>query len=316
MKTQNPKKIGASMLFLFGMLLLVAFTENVFADTVNANDTISIYVTVSEVTAVSITPDLLNWTAIIPGSPGGGKAIMIENLGSTNISKVWFNASFPASLPFGSSDFTLHDAGNYVVIRKNQSGAQWFHPNRVEYNESELIYLTLPTDAVSHGRFRNGQDEYFWALKNETPGTGNCTNGTFYIGVDPHNSTQQGTIDLSGCALTLTEVATSGCRTGSLTRHNSTWGYADIMIGKDDGSSLMGLNYSIMVRDDCSQVFFYRWNQDIATAASTINDEDFDNTTIYPGGTLIANVNVHVPYGVPAGQKTGALTVFVQAVTA
>jgi len=35
-------------------------------------------------------------------------------------------------------------------------------------------------------------------------------------------------------------------------------------------------------------------------------------TELWPGGRAIANVNVHIPYGVPHGQKTGTLTVLVQ----
>ena len=312
MKTYEMKSRKTLQVFFIG-LFLIALVGEVSAGTSTGNRTISIYVTVSEVTIVSITPDSLNWTGVSPGSSGSPKAIMIENLGSTNVSRVWFNASFPASLPYGSSNFALHDAGNFLVIRKNETGALWYHPNLVEYNESELIYLTLPSGVRTHGRFRDGQSEYFWALANDT--NGNCTNGTLYMGVDSHNSTQQGTIDFSSCALSLTQSATSGCRTGTITQYNATWGYADIMIGKDDGSSLIGLNYSAMIRENCAQVFFYRWNQDLATASSTSYDEDFYNTTIYPGGNVIANVNVNVPYGVPAGQKTGALTVYVQAIT-
>jgi hypothetical protein len=251
---------------------------------------------------------------VAPGTRGTPTAIQIENLGSTNISRVWFNASYPGSLPYGTSDFSLHDAGNYVVVRRNQSGAEWFHPNLVEYNESTLIYLTLPAGATTHGRFRSAESEYFWVLKNDSSG-GNCTNATFYMGVEPHNSTQSGTIDLSSCALTLTQTGTSGCRTGELTKYNSSWGYTDIMVGRDGGANV-GLNYSMMVRNDCQQVYFYKWNEDLATSGSTNNDLDFDNSTIYPGGNLIANVNVHVPYGIPSGTKTGALTVFVQALTA
>ena len=311
MKTYEMKYRKTLQVFFIG-LFLIALVGEASAGTSNGNRTISIYVTVSEVTIVSRTPDSLNWTNVAPGSSGSPKAILIENLGSTNVSRVWFNASFPASLPYGSSNFALHDAGNFLVIKKNQTGALWYHPNLVEYNESELIYLTLPSGVRTHGRFRDGQSEYFWALLNDT--NGNCTNGTFYVGVDPHNSTQQGTIDLSSCALSLTQSATSGCRTGTITQYNATWGYADIMVGRD-GGSYTGLNYSAMFRENCQQVFFYRWNQDLATASSTSNDEDFYNTTIYPGGTVIANVNVNVPYGVPAGQKSGALTVFVQAIT-
>ncbi len=301
------------LLVVVGIFLMVLM-EGASAGTPKANKTISIYVTVSEVTMVSISPDTLTWSGVSPGGRGTATAIQIENIGSTNITKVWFNASYPDSLPFGSSDFTMHNAGNYVVIKKNLSGSQyqWFYPNRVEYNESELIYLTLPAGYETHGRFRDAEHEYFWALKKQDL-AGNCTNATFFIGVEPHNSTQDGTTDLSSCSLSLQQTGTTGCRSGALTRYDANWGYADVMIGQDGGGEI-GLNYSIQVSEDCSHIFFYHWNQDMATAPYTSNDEDFYNSTIYPGGNVIANVNVHVPYGVPFGQKTGGLTVFIQAI--
>lgn len=307
-------KINIIRLFVMG-LFLTALTETCSAQTlVNSSATISITVTVSEVTAVAITPDSLTWTNVPPGSSGIPTAILIENIGSVNISKVWFNASYPQSQPYGSADFKLHDAGNFVVIKRNQSGELWYHPNLVEYNESELIYLTLPaggSNLVTHGRFRDGQSEYFWAMKNDS--AGGCTNGTFYIGVVPHNATQQGTIDLSSCTLSLTQTGTTGCRSGQITRYNGTWGYADVMIGRDGGGNI-GLNYSIMTRADCRMVYFYKWAIDLPTAGGSTYDEPFATSTIYPGGNIIANVNVNVPYGVPVGSKMGALTVFVQAI--
>jgi hypothetical protein len=310
-KERNSTIIRLLVLGLFFTALSeIASAQNL----VNSSATISITVTISEVTAVTITPDALVWSNVAPGSSGIPTAILIENIGSTNISKVWFNASYPQNLPYGSSDFTLHDAGNFVVIKRNQTGELWYHPNLVEYNESELIYLTLPaagTNLLTHGRFRDGQSEYFWAIKNDS--AGGCTNGTLYMGVVPHNSTQQGTIDLSSCALTLMQTGVAGCRNGVLTRFNGTWGYGDVMVGRDGGANT-GMNYSIMVRDNCRQVFFYKWAIDLPTATGSSNDVAFANSTIYPGGNMIANVNVNVPYGVPTGSKTGALTVFVQAV--
>ena len=88
------------------------------------------------------------------------------------------------------------------------------------------------------------------------------------------------------------------------------------MVGRDDGGATQaGLNYSMMVSQDCTQVNFYHWDQDMPPASSTVNDEYFANSTIYPGGNIIANINVRVPYGVPSGTKTGSLTVLVQAIT-
>ena len=294
---------------------MVALMESASAGgTQNSSTNISVYVTVSEITMVSITPTILNWTGVSPGSEGVATAVEVEDIGSTNITKVWFSNSYPASLPYGSQNVYLHDAGNFLVIKKNQSGQLWYHPELVEYNESQLIYLVLPAAVKSHGRFRDAQSEYFWALANDS--AGNCTNGTFYIGVVPHNSTQTGSVDLTACALSLTQTGLTGCRSGQLTKYNTSYGYADVMVGRDDGGATQaGLNYSMMVSQDCTQVNFYHWDQDMPPASSTVNDEYFANSTIYPGGNIIANINVRVPYGVPSGTKTGSLTVLVQAIT-
>ena len=294
-------------LFLFTLILFLFISQVSAGLTENATATISISVTVAAVTMVDISPDSLTWSNVRPGSSGTGQAIQIENIGSTNITTIWFNNSYPQQLPFGSSDFSLHDAGNYVVLRRNQTNEKWYHPNRVEYNESEVIYLTLPSGYQTHGRFRDGQREYFWALKYGDGG--NCTNGTFYIGKQPHNQTQDGTTDLTNCDPSLTDVnGANDCRQGDLTEYNGMWGYADVLVG----NNTQYWNYSIAVKDDCTQVIFYHWNLDAPTADYTNFDEALSTSELYPGGKTIVNVNVHIPYGVPLGQRTGTLTVLVQ----
>ena len=300
MKVKNQWKIIS-----LGIFFLLLGTS-VSALTENATKTISISVNVSVVTMVDISPDTLTWSGIPPGSVSSGLAIQIENIGSTNITNIWFNNTYPSSLPFGSADFSLHDAGNYVTIRRNQTGQKFYHPNRVEYNESEVIYLTLPANTKTHGRFRGGNVEYFWALVDDP--VGNCTNGTFYIGKQPHNKTQDGTTDLTNCDPSLTDVSgAQDCRSGALTA-SGQWGYADVIVGENNHH----WNYSIAVFTNCEKVIFYHWNLDIPTAPSTSFDESFYQGTLYPGGKVIGNVKVKVPYGVPYGQKTGTLTVLVQ----
>lgn len=306
------KKFNHLLKFPVLFLLFFLATGFVSADQVNATQTISIVVTVSETTIVTVTPLTLNWTSVDPGTEGTEKAIQIENIGSTNITKIWFNNTAPSSLPFGSSNPSLHNAGNFIAIRKNQTGALHYFSNLIEYNESELIYLTLPTNYNTHGRFRSASSEYFWALQNGT--SGNCSNGTFYIGVVPHNSTQDGTLTLTSCALSLTGTGTSGCRSGSLTEISSQYGSADVMVGMD-GGAYTGQNYTVLVKNTCDQVTFYHWNIDAPGASSFSNNEAFSNSTIYPGGNILANVVARVPYGTPVGTKTGTLTITAQATT-
>ena len=311
MKIKQLPRVFAGFLILLLTVLLLFPAVEVTGVNVTSNYTISISVGIAELTQIKITPNSLNWSNLNPGEKGVGQAILLENVGSTNISKIWINNSYPSEIPFGKQDFSKHDAGNYIVIKRNSSGEKWYFSNLVEYNESELIYLTLPSGTDTHGRFRDANHEYFWALVNDT--TGGCTNGTFYIGVEPHNSTNDGTIDLSNCQANSLLVAnpTGGCRSGDLTS-GGNYGYADVTIGNYTAGEWW--NYSIQVNMACTQVTFYKWNQDQAAAANTVNDAAFSESTIYPGGNLIFNVRADVPYGTPVGTKTGALTIHAQAI--
>ena len=292
------------ILFFF-LVAFWFFTFPLVASSTQKSDTISIQVNVSELTLVDINPTSLGWSAVEPGTAGEMKAIQIENIGSTNITQIWFNNTYPSSYPFGVGNVSKYDAGNFVVIKRNTTNQDYFFPNRVEYNMSKVeIYLSLPSGWSSHGRFRNSSYEYFWAV---VPST-NCSDGTFYIGKDPHTQTSTGSTNLAGTCDSLVGTGSNDCRSGSLTS-TGDWGWADLYVGPDSGYQ----NYTVAVSADCTKVMFYHWNMDAPGAGSSTHAKYFSTSTLYPGDWIVANVRVYVPYGVAAGSvQTGTLTVIAQ----
>jgi hypothetical protein len=325
MKMEHKKVI----ITVFSSLFLLAGLAS--AANVTANDTIQLWVTVAEKTMVDIQPDILAWQNVPPGSETLAsqaygfprEAIQIENIGSTNISYIWFNNSYPNSLPFGSGDPSAYDAGNFVIVRRNQSGADWFFPNRVEYNESQVIYLQLPAPESdwAHGRFRSANKEWFWAVNYTTVGSSRiCNESNFRIGKVVHNQSQLGSVDLRTCDAGLTATGGNPCREGGLSATvaapyaNGEWGWADLYIGDDSNYQ----NYTVAVYYNCTEkvtAMFYHWNKDAPGAQEgAVHPEYFHATKLNPGEHIIANVKLRIPYGTAAGNITGALTVTVQAI--
>jgi len=292
---------------------------------VNQTDTITVNVEVAQRTLVNVNPTSLSWSSggsdsVYPGSDSSVKAIQIENIGSTNITQIWFNTTYPDSNPFASGTASTHNAGNFIALRENSSSAKWFFANRVDWKEQQaLIYVTIPSGWTSgqYGRFKISDHEYFWAANESTLGKGcNETGAYFRIGKDPHNESNQGTVDLTTCDATLTDAAGGNdCRAGTLTNDasNSGWGYADVFVGPNSDY----YNYTVAVNHGCNTTMWVHWNMDAPGASGGTHAQYFRNSTLVPGNLTIANVMARVPYGVHYGTTTpGTLTILVQAIGA
>jgi len=333
MKTAHQQRSGSYILgtlLIYLYLLFFGNTASAQLMNITANDTIQLWVTVANKTMVDIQPDTLAWQNVDPGSETLAsqavgfpvEAVQIENIGSTNISRIWFNNSYPAANPFGSGDPSDYDAGNFAIVRRNTSGSTFFFPNLVEYNESELIYLQLPTPStqIAHGRFRSANKEWFWAINSSD---GNCTNNQFRVGKTAHNQTQMGSADLRTCDPALSGAGALGvnpCRVGTLTPTTlspytgiNQWGWADVYVGENAAYE----NYTVAVYGNCTdtvKVMLTHWNKDAPGAQEgAVHPEYFYNAPLAPGEHIIANVKLRIPYGTAAGNITGALTVTVQA---
>ena len=296
-----------NLIYIIILITIMGFlfsVNQVGADT--SEDTINVNVTVSEKTIIDITPTYFSWTNLDPGSEGGPAnetngwgAIQIENLGSSNISYIWFNATHPSSRPFGTGANGSYDAGNFVVVKRNASNQDFYFPNRVEFNASDsIIYLNVP-GGWYYGRFRNADREYFWTV-NATNLECNKTTIEFRIGKDAHNQSSQGSIDLTNAANYYTATLTN----------DGDWGYAELNITEDASEA-----YCVAVKQSCDQVMFYKYNKDApgGGVGECSNAYYFSSSTLTPGSWIIANIRVRIPYGVAYGSiNQGSLTIFAQ----
>ncbi len=296
---------------IVGLLLLVGLISVGFALDVNDTDTVNITVTVSTKTMIDVNPAALTYSNVDPGSTKnvsdeGYYAIQIENIGSHNITHIWFNNTMPSERPFATANASKYNAGNFVALRKEGATGQYWFPNRLEFNETRsLVYLkdpsgNMPPSGYSYGRFRNNSFEYFWMLDSLT--NCNATGTQFYIGDKPHTENATGTTDFTQSdhqTISLTNVATAT---------NWSWGYIS-------SGPLTG--YGVAVYYTCDRVMFVHWNKDAPGADTDSNipyfwDASGSDPNLTPGNSTVAEIAVYVPYGVMEGTvEQGKLTVIV-----
>ena len=307
----KDKKILASVggALLIALALALFTTVKVKAQlAVNDTDIVNISVQIATKTMVDVNPAALTWIGVDPGSVGGPSqeiegpnyfAIQIENIGSHNITHIWFNATYPASRPFASGTNSTYDAGNFVALRREGATTDFYFPNRLEFNESRsIVYLRdpsgnlPPSSAYSYGRFRNTSYEYFWMVSRGA----NCDGQTFYIGEDPHTESATGTTNFQGAT-----TADDGVCVVSLQASTARpgWCYSDLPDSSNDPDCAK-FNYAVYVKNETyDQVFFVHWNKDFSDTSNKI--EYFYEGNLVPGDSSIAYIRVYVPYGVYEG---------------
>jgi hypothetical protein len=281
--------------------------------TVSDTESATVTVNVSSKIMVDVSPDTFVWSAVNPGSvanytkeASGYSAIQIENIGSANITHVWFNATYPTSRPFGTGSPSIQNAGNYVVLSRRSTNTTYWAINLLEYNETETLYYIKdpagnmpPSAAYTYGRYHNASKEYFWVISKVSA----CGDGTaiIRIGKVAHTQTQTGSTDFSVPAnydgFTLQDIG------------DASYGYADI-----DAGPLAGL--CVAVTADCDRVFFSKWNADSPFHRCDNVNYAWDSTTdgnLVPGDSFAMGIKVSIPYGVAAGASTGRITAIVNA---
>ncbi len=302
--------LAASLAFLGGERTAQAYN-------VNTTSTASVTVTIGQKTIVDVTPQTLNYGTNDPGTvvynyTENGlnlSQIQVENLGSTNLTYIWLNVTQPTSNPFGSGLIGNYDSANWLLV-KNTTQTNYAFVDRLEFNAStDIIYLNLDTGVRgngSFGRFRDANREYFWMINGTLSGTCNGSAGstnTLVVGTVTHNETQTGTIDLVNGAVNVGAV--------SDVVGDDAWGLVD-------GINVGGVTYCAAVAQDCTSVRLYRWNADApgASACTAVTQAEMtinNGQTVYPGGSVIADIQLHIPYGVPQGSPTGTLSVIAEA---
>ncbi len=307
------------LIFISIILASAALLVVQAAPTVNSNFSIPIYVNITEVTVIDTFPANFSWYNMQPGQNGTEQSLTIENIGSTNITYIWFNVTQPTSNPFGSGLPGAYDPANWIVLRNTSMSSTVSVPYFVDMlsyaNDSQVgdkpAYLTVDSDYW--GRWRIANHEFFWELVDGGNDLCNDTGDILRISKVVHNETSTDTVDVSSsCGSNCVEVTVAGVQ--------NNWGYGNLT-GFNSLDSIFGsgLDYCIAISGDCTKVRFVKWNAEAPgvtqTGAGTIICPHFEyfvspTNKLTPGQVKNAVVNIMVPYGVAHGQmKTGVLQV-------
>lgn len=315
-----------------------------FAAAQDATDDSEVEVTVAQETAVDLDPRYLNYSSggLTPGSTqtrddAGVSALQVENVGSENITDVWMSASEPTTDPFGTGIASNYDAANFVQIYLNDTkitnefsnldGSLSSYRdtpvfiNRRDYAANrDLSYIFVPDEAAwEYGRFRAGEQEYFWAV--ETSTDVGADSPTLRVGQTAHTQEQTGTTDFTGGGDTVDYTLQS---TTSLP---SNFGKANIQVPRQNGPAR---DVTVIVQtDDTTSEGVYtvrsRFNtqytnggntEDLSTDSNTellFNSSRSGGIDLAPGDSFQVGTRVTVPRGVPSDTVgLGTLTINVR----
>jgi len=297
-------------------IILIALMEGVSAQTgVNDTESSNVTVTVSAVTMIDVAPASFSYTAD-PGEAcgvylSGGLcnetvenyyALQVENIGSWNITRVWFNVSQPTQSPFAVGNNSFVDPGNFVQLTWNDTSNDWFYVDRKEFPEAKtIVYLRDPDGSMpanltkyNYGRFRNASREYFYMLKDTTGDA--CVVGEMTwirVGTRPRTQDEIGSTDFSAPK---EAVDWHQINLTALT----TYAVGNISVGPLTG-------YVVAVQDATCNVRFSKWNKDFPFDGANNANYSF-NGVLTPGDSLAKRIGVLIDYGIYTGTKTGYLT--------
>jgi len=348
-KTQNFQN---SCLKISQILFFLTLTA-LFLTSVSAQDTqndLEVNVTIATETIIDIQPKEFQWGAsgvgINPGTQAGPSdeqnneygRLQLENLGSVNITQVWFNTTTPSERPFGTGSSSNYNSGNFITLDRNSTSTDKnSFVSRAEYGldqptDQDIIYLNTPS-GWDNGRFRNTSNEYFWTV--DDTGT-DLAGAVFRIGIEHHNETQTGSTNLD-------TTCSGGDKAGSNTDCNgydlkqvtdgngNNWGVTDVEVGVEDTNVLSndgGTEYCVAMREsdvigstNTPKVEFIKWDKGHPAVQAAGGGSGCAYATNYtiggsspvqnlvPGDWINMNIRANIPYGVvsgniPAGQLT------------
>lgn len=305
------KKHTKLSMALVASFVLLAMSSSATAITSDSTTNSTVTVDVTSKVAIDITPQDLSYTGMEPGTTvtstdSGYSAIELENIGSVNISQVWMNASVPSSNPFGSGLASNYDAGNFIQISPTgeigtASSNNFTFVNRKEFNESnDLSYVFTPSaDRWDYGRFRAGDQEFFWAV-NATSNACTGANGEkLRVGNKAHNKTATGSADFTSSEYTsypLTETGNShGIATGvNITLPSGNTRYYDVLT-KCSGDE----TYTVRTRYNPKATGATDLTFDGTQIEHLLNSTVGSQGAMQPGEHFQVNTSVEVPQGVP-----------------
>lgn len=330
---------------------LIALIAIVFISTASAQDSqnnLDVNVSISDETIIDIQPSSFSWgygaNTVFPGTeagPGveanGYGRIQIENLGSVNITQVWFNNTQPTQKPFGTGNSNIYDSANFLALDRNSVGTD--NNAFIERKEfgldqpggDDIIYLTTST-GWDYGRLRNSSSEYFWTVND----TGSTLQGkAFRIGIDHHNETQTGSTSFNAQCAGGDETGSLNCNGYNLNvvtdAGGTDWAVTEIEVGVEDtnlASNDGGTEYCVAMQEtqilgsNDPETNFIKWNKGHPAVQAAGGGSDCGYATNYtiggsspsgqlvPGEWITMNLRAKVPYGVVSGNlPTGNLYV-------
>lgn len=339
MKTQ--KKATASILAFTVVMAAMLFSIGSATAQVTSDDTenSTINITIASQVAVDISPATLNYDGVLPGtqrfvtdaagSDEAYGAIEVENIGSENITHVWLNASVPTSNPFGTGAASNYDAGNFIQIKPNgdiggvASDSNFTFVNRKEFNESNsLSYIFTPTDEDwRYGRFRMGDQEFFWAVN--TTSSGECDTADtddLRVGNKAHNESATGSNDFrdSSSEYTVYDLS-AGTNVDAYTTNvwlnsstQQTDRLYDVVVNCDatvgnGGTGTWAMRSKFNVNPAGEDL-----TDDAGSAAYVLDGTSQPSDELQPGEHFQMNTSIQVPLGVAVGNvNAGFLRVLV-----
>jgi hypothetical protein len=233
-------------------------------------------------------------------------AVQVENIGSWNVTRIWFNVSQPVQTPFAVGSNAFVDPGNFVALTTNETMNDFFFVDKKEYPAvRSIVYLRDPDGVMpanltkfNYGRLHNASQEYFYML---APNSGDSVckaDEITYIrlGVIPHTTTVIGSTDFfAGPSVNWVQINLTSMR------GNEGRMYA---VGNVSAGPLTG--YAVAVENVTCAVRFVKWNKDFPFDNSVANYSF--NGVLTPGDSLAKKIAVLVDYGIYTGTKTGRLT--------
>ncbi len=252
-------------------------------------DTATVDSSVSSSTQVDISPNSFTWTNVGVGTLGTSKSAEIENIGSSNVTKL--SIDVPGSYGSGFNPIASGRVDNIatgdVLLASTDDITFGYLESSLATNELMPVYVTNTAGTGARGRFRFTEYEYFWEVLNGNSSGGisaTCGNGTlryFNTTANVHNRTQNGGIDLTGqTGVTLSLNAPSAARDG--------WGFSDVTFNMP-GSDPYGFNtsYCFAIRQDCNVARIWKFNNDQGLGNQGI--DAYDNASLCSKDVYLIN---------------------------
>lgn len=292
---------------------------------VNDTDNSTVTVQVAEKTAIDISPDTLDYNDVSPGSTQFGTDndgenenfthVELENIGSTNISRVWMNASTPSSSPFGSGIASNYDAGNFIQIKPQDDLSNvgvvnydsWTFVTREEFSTDNVPeYIFEPTSGSWEvGRFRVADQEYFWAMEQPSDSASTCSTNSesFRVGNVAHNKTATGSNDFRDSSEYIGYQPTNNTANGAAVVDDVNISGANYRV-KIDCSSTSATGDVTVTRSRFNTELGYEDVTSITTGAAEylLNEPASADAALQPGEHFSVQTRVSVPQGVASGR--------------